>query len=108
MEGLSSLDALGVRVRCMGFKGLPDAEGALELGYGINASQRNHGFASEMAEALTAWALARPDVRFLKAACRKDNVASVRVLEKAEFLRVSSRIDDEDGPLILWEKREAL
>ncbi|MFO7742028.1 MAG: GNAT family N-acetyltransferase [Anaerolineae bacterium] len=90
-------------VGLMGFKGLPD-DGALEIGYGINPSYRNRGYATEMVEALTEWALSQPAVRRVIAECRTDNAGSIRVLEKAGFERTGRRVDEEDGPLIVWQR----
>ncbi len=93
-----------VAVGGMGFKGLPDETGAVELGYSVNASYQGRGYATEMAEALVAWTLRQPTVRRVTAECLEDNAASIRVLEKAGFVRVGHRMDDE-GPLLLWERR---
>ena len=38
------------------FKSLPDAEGSVEVGYGIYASYRNHGYMTEALKALCKWA----------------------------------------------------
>ncbi len=81
----------------------PDRHGAVELGYGVNPSYYNRGYATEMARALVDWALARPDVTHVTAECLEDNNASIRVLEKSGFRRVGRRTDEE-GPLILWER----
>lgn len=90
-----------VAVGQMGFKGLPDAHGHIELGYGINASYQNRGYATEMARALVAWALTQPNVHTVTAECLEDNDGSIRVLEKIGFERVGQRMDEE-GLLILW------
>jgi [ribosomal protein S5]-alanine N-acetyltransferase len=88
----------------MGFKGLPDEQGSIELGYGINALLRGRGYASEMASHLSRWALGQAGIRTVKAECLNTNLASLRVLEKCNFVRVGQRFDeDEGGTLILWE-----
>ncbi|WP_280242084.1 GNAT family N-acetyltransferase [Nocardia abscessus] len=71
----------------------PPADGALELGYGIVASRRGRGYATEATVALTAHAFTAPGVRVVHADVELANPPSVRVLEKAGFERVSS----EDG-----------
>jgi RimJ/RimL family protein N-acetyltransferase len=76
--------------------------GDLELGYGVNPSYRGRGYATEMACALIAWALEQPGTATIMSACLEDNIASIRVLEKAGFRRAGRRIDA-DGPLIVWE-----
>ncbi|MEV6257196.1 GNAT family N-acetyltransferase [Nocardia sp. NPDC051911] len=68
----------------------PPAGGALELGYGIVASRRGRGYATEATVALTAHALTAPGVRAVHAEVELSNPPSARVLEKAGFERVSS------------------
>ena len=86
----------------MSFKELPDEGGTVELGYGVNPSSQNRGYATEMARALVAWAVKQPAVRRITAECREDNAASVRVLEKVGFRPVGRRLDDAEL-LITWE-----
>lgn len=92
-----------VAVGQMGCKG-PPQNAIVEIGYGINPSYQNRGYATEMVRALTAWCLTQPTVSRVTAECRDDNYASIRVLEKAGFKRVGQRVDAEDGALIVWEQ----
>ncbi|WP_039800708.1 GNAT family N-acetyltransferase [Nocardia araoensis] len=68
----------------------PPADGDLELGYGIVASRRGRGYATEATVVLTAHAFTAPGVRAVHADVELSNPPSVRVLEKAGFERVSS------------------
>ncbi|WP_031088519.1 GNAT family N-acetyltransferase [Streptomyces sp. NRRL WC-3549] len=68
----------------------PPGEGTVELGYGIVASRRGRGYASEAARALADFALAAPEVHTVVATVELSNPASVRVLEKAGFRRRST------------------
>jgi ribosomal-protein-alanine N-acetyltransferase len=92
-----------VAVGQIGFKSRPD-DGVVEIGYSINPSCQDQGYATEIVEALTAWALAQPTVSRVVAECRKDNAASIRVLEKTSFERIGQRFDRVEGPLIVWER----
>jgi ribosomal-protein-alanine N-acetyltransferase len=92
-----------VAVGQTGFKSRPD-DGVVEIGYSINPSYQNRGHATEMVDALTAWSLAQPTVSRVVAECRKDNAASIRVLEKTGFERIGQRFDRAEGPLIVWER----
>ncbi|MCC9157636.1 GNAT family N-acetyltransferase [Streptomyces parvulus] len=65
----------------------PPADGALEIGYGIVASRRGRGYATEATAALASFALSAPGVRTVTAGVELSNPASVRVLEKAGFRR---------------------
>lgn len=93
-----------VAVGGMGFKGLPDESGTVELGYNVIPSYRGRGYAAEMAQALVSWALEQPNVRRVTAECLEDNAASIRVLEKSGFTRIGRRLHDEE-PLLLWERK---
>ncbi|MGK8487141.1 GNAT family N-acetyltransferase [Nocardia asiatica] len=68
----------------------PPADGALEIGYGVVASRRGRGYATEATVAMTAHAFTAPGVRVVHADVDPANPSSVRVLEKAGFERVSS------------------
>ncbi|MGV9545549.1 GNAT family N-acetyltransferase [Nocardia beijingensis] len=68
----------------------PPAEGELEIGYGIVASRRGRGYATEATVAMTAHACTAPGVRAVHAEVELSNPSSARVLEKAGFTRVSS------------------
>jgi [ribosomal protein S5]-alanine N-acetyltransferase len=76
----------GVLVGDIGFKGLPDAGGAVEVGYGIIPSHRGRGYATEALRAIVVWAFAQPAVLSVVAECLPDNAASIRVLQSAGFL----------------------
>lgn len=68
----------------------PPSDGAIEIGYGIVASRRGRGYASEATRALAEFALASPGVDAVYANVELANPASVRVLEKAGLRRLSS------------------
>lgn len=93
----------GVAVGQIGFKHAPE-HGAVEIGYNISASHRHRGYATEVVQALTTWALAQPSVNRVTAECRMDNEGSIKVLEKTGFQRSGEYVDDEEGLLILWER----
>lgn len=69
----------------VGFKGLPNANGAVDIGYGIIESERKKGFAPEATIALINWAFAQPQVKVITARSLTDNIASARVLQKLHF-----------------------
>ncbi|MEV4166318.1 GNAT family N-acetyltransferase [Nonomuraea dietziae] len=68
----------------------PPSGGTLEIGYGVVASRRGHGYASEATRALTRFALTAPGVHTVSAEVELSNPPSLRVLEKAGFQRYSS------------------
>lgn len=66
----------------IGFKGIPDDYGEVEIGYGIDPGYRRKGFTTEAARTLIDWALEQPACLAVTAWSDKDNQASARVLEK--------------------------
>lgn len=81
----------------LGYKGPPDREGAVDLGYGIVPEMRLKGYTFEAAGALVAWAFAHPDVRLVTSSCDESNEGSIRILEKLGMKR-----HGKDGRLIKW------
>jgi [ribosomal protein S5]-alanine N-acetyltransferase len=65
----------------------PPSEGILDIGYGVVASRRGRGYASEATLALAEFALSAPGVHTLSADVELSNPSSIRVLEKAGFHR---------------------
>jgi ribosomal-protein-alanine N-acetyltransferase len=81
-----------------GFKGKPDLNGQVEIGYGIGASYRRRGYTYEAAQALVDWAFQQPGVQRVVAECLPDNVGSARILEKLGMLRTGI-----EGMYIKWK-----
>lgn len=96
--------ASGLTVGGCSFKGPPDAEGVVEVAYGVDAPHRSGGFATEMTEALTAFAFSEGRVTLVRAHTKPDNAASARVLEKCGFRWIGDVIDPEDGSVRRWER----
>jgi ribosomal-protein-alanine N-acetyltransferase len=66
----------------IGFKGEPNQQGAVEIGYGIVPAYRNRGYATEATRALIAWAFQDPACRSVVADPQRNSLASNRVLAK--------------------------
>jgi [ribosomal protein S5]-alanine N-acetyltransferase len=81
-----------------GFKGLPDTDGEVDLGYAIIAQAQKNGYGFEVAQGLVNWAFQRPGVKAITARCLPGNKPSTRVLEKLGMLQVSA-----DKELIRWK-----
>lgn len=83
----------------VGFKGPPDSDGRIELGYGVVERHRRRGYATEAVRALAAWAFRQPGVAVLQARCLTSNVASQGVLKNAGFRWVGT-----DDGIQDWER----
>jgi ribosomal-protein-alanine N-acetyltransferase len=69
----------------IGYKGAPDEDGTLEVGYGIRNAYRDKGYMTDALKAFTAFGLDLPGVSKIIACTSKDNAASIRVLEKSGY-----------------------
>ena len=68
-----------------GWRGGPDLNGDVEIGYGLAAPSRGHGLGTEAVGGLTAWIDRQAGVRRIVAEVLADNVASRRLLERLDF-----------------------
>jgi RimJ/RimL family protein N-acetyltransferase len=68
-----------------GYKGPPDGDGTVEVGYGIVRDRHRRGYASETVRGLLAHAFARPEVRRVIAETLPELVGSIGVLRKCGF-----------------------
>lgn len=69
-------------VGTIGFKGRPNEDKAVDLGYEIDKKYRNLGYATEAAKLLVDWAISTNEVKKITAVTRKDNYSSINVLKK--------------------------
>ena len=88
-----------------GFKGPPDAEGVVEIGYAVAPGYQGRGYATEAAQALIEYAMSTGLVRAVRAHTLPKSNPSTRVLEKCGFNFLGEVIDPQDGSVWRWEKR---
>ncbi len=72
--------ALAMAIGVCGFRGAPDAEGGVELGYGVLGEHRRQGYATEAVQGLVAWAFEDPRVRVVTAQTLQSLAPSIGVL----------------------------
>lgn len=63
------------------FKGMPDSEGCVEIGYGINQTYENMGLTKEAAKEMCTWALLSGKAKYITAETEKDNIPTRKILE---------------------------
>jgi [ribosomal protein S5]-alanine N-acetyltransferase len=68
-----------------GFKGRPDAQGTVEIGYSIVEPFQGRGYGTEAAAALCAWAFSHAQVRCVTAETLPHLTGSISVLKKNQF-----------------------
>lgn len=86
-----------------GFKGAPDADGAVEIGYAIAPAWEGRGVATAAVGAMLREAWDAPEVRCVLAHTLPERNASVRVLEKTGFARDGENLDGDVGAV--WRFR---
>ena len=89
-----------------GYKAPPDADGMVEIAYGIAPEHQGKGYATEAAAAMTSYAFGTGDVQLVRAHTRPRINASTRVLEKCGFRCLGDVIDPEDG--LVWRYEQTL
>jgi len=83
-----------------GFKGEPDEDGAVEIGYAVAPAWEGRGVATAAVRALLREAWAVPEVRRVRAHTMPGPNGSVRVLQKAGFHRDGENLDGDVG--VVW------
>lgn len=78
------------------FKNAPDANGEVEIGYGLGEGYRRYGYMTETVKALCGWALGRSGIKHVIAETDPDGFASQRVLRRCGFKEYSR------GSTIWW------
>ncbi|MBK8955218.1 MAG: GNAT family N-acetyltransferase [Saprospiraceae bacterium] len=91
-----------------GYKGMPDSNGCVEIGYEIFPEYQNRGFATEFAEGLVANAFTNPKVNTIVAHTLSEENASTRILKKIGFNKLGEIHDPDDGLIWRWELGKGL
>lgn len=86
-----------------GYKGEPDLNGTVEIGYEIKSSYRNQGFGKEVARILTRNALESGLVNKVIAHTLPFESPSTSVLKDAGYQMVSEIEDEAEGLVWKWE-----
>lgn len=87
-----------------GYKGPPDADGMVEIAYGIAPEYQGQGYATEAATALLDYAFGSGRVRLARAHTLPEANASTHVLKKCGFEFIGTVVDPEDGTVWRWER----
>jgi ribosomal-protein-alanine N-acetyltransferase len=79
--------------------------GSLEFGYTVFESDRRRGYAREACVALMKWAYRQHGLARFVVSISPANVASQELARSLGFERTGSRIDEEDGPEDIFERK---
>jgi RimJ/RimL family protein N-acetyltransferase len=95
----------GRLVGVIGFKGPPDAEGQVEIGYAIIEPEHRKGYGLEAARLLVARAFGDHRVHCVKAETLPHLTASQKVLLRCGFTHVGGTFDPVEGQIMRFERR---
>ena len=85
-----------------GFKGVPDENGMVEIGYAISPVYESQGLATEAARGMIEYAFSWANVQMVDAHTLAEENASVKVLRKCGMTRIAEKHDEEDGDIWQW------
>lgn len=103
LRAMLSRSAPRTLVGRIGFHAPPDARGALEIGYAVEAAYRRRGYASEAVEAMLAWARREHNIGWFVASVSPTNVPSLAIVKSFGFVQTGAQWDDEDGEELVFE-----
>jgi [ribosomal protein S5]-alanine N-acetyltransferase len=86
-----------------GYKGAPNDDGAVEIGYGVAPAYQGRGYATEAARAMVEAAFADPAVRTVMAHTLPHENPSTSVLKKLGMVNVGEYHDPEEGAVWRWQ-----
>lgn len=79
------------------FKNIPNAQGEVEIGYGLGKSHEHFGYMTEAVGAFCAWTKKQKNVQYIIAETEGDNIPSQRVLQRCGFTQQCN------NKTILWK-----
>lgn len=100
---LAVLRSEHVVIGSSGFHDLPDADGMIEIGFGIEPAFRGNGYGRELLHGMWGWVIDQPGVRTLRYTVALDNAVSQHIVRSLGFQHQGVQIDEEDGPEDIFE-----
>jgi len=82
----------------LGFKGIPNNKGEIEIGYGTMPDQQGKGYMTEAVAGMIQWAAGRADVEYILAETDENNYASIRIVQKNGFIPYNKK-----GEMLWWK-----
>lgn len=86
-----------------GFHMLPDADGMIEIGFGVEPAFRNQGYGKEILMGMWRWVIEQPGVHTLRYTVSPTNAPSQHIIRSLGFTHVGVQEDEEDGPEDIFE-----
>jgi len=89
------------------FHGIPDENGMMEIGIGIEEKFWGNGFATEALLGMWRWVCGEAGVKVLRYTVSPSNLASVAIIKKFGFEYKGQQMDEVDGPEDIYEMSAA-
>jgi RimJ/RimL family protein N-acetyltransferase len=86
-----------------GFHNLPDENGMIEIGFGIDPTFQNKGYGKQLLHGMWNWVLKDQRVKTLRYTVSPSNLISKQIIQKLEFNLVGEQLDDIDGVEEIYE-----
>ena len=86
-----------------GFHNLPDENGMIEIGFGIDPTFQNMGYGKQLLHGMWNWVVYEPGVKTLRYTVSPSNLISKQIIQKLEFDLVGEQVDDIDGVEEIYE-----
>jgi RimJ/RimL family protein N-acetyltransferase len=97
------LKELNQVIGSVSFHGVPDENGMMEIGIGIEEPFRGKGYAREALRGMWLWVCEEPEVKVLRYTVSPNNAPSIAIIEFFGFTFIGVQIDEEDGPENIYE-----
>ena len=85
------------------FHGVPDSEGMMEIGLGVEEAFRGKGYAKEALQGMWRWVCQFPEVKTLRYTVSPENLPSISVINYFGFEYKGQQMDEIDGPENIYE-----
>ena len=92
-----------VVVGSAGFHNLPDENGMIEIGFGVDPAFQNKGYGKQILHGMWGWVVNEPGVKTLRYTVSPSNLISRQIILKLEFKLVGEQMDDIDGVEEIYE-----
>ena len=92
-----------VVVGSAGFHTLPDENGMIEIGFGVDPAFQNKGYGKQILHGMWGWVVNEPRVKTLRYTVSPENLISQHIIKKLRFDLVGEQMDEEDGLEQIYE-----
>jgi RimJ/RimL family protein N-acetyltransferase len=86
-----------------GFHNLPDDNGMIEIGFGIDPIFQNKGYGKQLLHGMWKWVVKEPGVKILRYSVSQSNLISKQIIQKLKFKLVGEQVDEIDGVEDIYE-----